>query len=65
MTSDLLNCIQQNNESLSKYLERFIQVKAQVPNVPEAIVIAAAIEGLAVGQCDASSPGGVGQGPIN
>lgn len=26
-------------------------MKAQVPNVPEAMVIAAAIEGLAIGQC--------------
>jgi 3-methyladenine DNA glycosylase Tag len=49
-TRDLLSCIQQNDESLSEYLERFIQVKAQVPNVPEATVIAVAIEGLAVGQ---------------
>jgi hypothetical protein len=50
-TRDLLNCIQQDNEPLSKYLERFIQLKAQVPNVPEATVIAATIEGLAIGQC--------------
>jgi hypothetical protein len=26
-------------------------LKAQVPNVPEATIIAAAIEGLAIGQC--------------
>jgi len=50
-TRDLLNCIQQDDESLSKYLERFIQVKAQVPNVPEATIIVATTEGLAVGQC--------------
>jgi hypothetical protein len=36
---------------LSEYLERFIQVKAHVPNISEATIIAAAIEGLAVGQC--------------
>jgi hypothetical protein len=46
-----LNYSQQDNESLSKFLERFIQLKAQVPNVPEATVIAVAIEGLAIGQC--------------
>ena len=50
---DLLNCIQRNDESLSEYLERFIQVKGQVPNVPEATIIAATIEGLAIGQCAA------------
>jgi len=48
---DLLNCSQQDNESLSEYLERFIQLKAQVPNLPEATIIAAAIEGLAISQC--------------
>lgn len=45
---DLMNCVQQDNE---EYLERFIQLKAQVPNVLEATVIAAAIDGLAIGQC--------------
>jgi hypothetical protein len=48
-----LNCSLQDNELLSKFLERFIQLKAQVPNVPEATVIAVAIEGLAIGQCAA------------
>lgn len=50
-TRDLLNCSQQDNEPLSEFLERFIYLKAQVPNVPEATVIAATIEGLAIGQC--------------
>jgi hypothetical protein len=50
-TRDLLNCIQQDDESLSDYLERLIQIKAQVPNAPEETVIAAAVEGLAIGQC--------------
>jgi hypothetical protein len=48
---DLLNCIQRDNESLSEFLERFIQTKAQVPNAPEEIFIAAAVEGLAIGKC--------------
>jgi hypothetical protein len=50
-TRDLLNCVQQDDEPLSKYLESFIKLKAQVLNVPEATVITAAIEGLARGQC--------------
>ena len=48
-TRDLLNCIQRDNEPLSDYLERFIWIKAQVPNSPDKIVIAAAIDGLAIG----------------
>jgi hypothetical protein len=46
---DLLNCIQQDDESLSEFLERFIQTKAQVTDVLEETVIAAAVEGLAIG----------------
>jgi hypothetical protein len=38
---------------LSNYLERLIQIKAQVPNALEETVIAAAVEGLAIGQCAA------------
>ena len=48
-TRDLLNFIQRDDESLSDYLERLIQIKAQVPNTPEEIVIAATLEGLAIG----------------
>ena len=40
---------------MSDYLDRFIQIKAQVPNAPEEMVIAAAVEGLAIGQCAAHS----------
>ena len=32
-------------------MERFIQTKAQVPNALEETVIAATVEGLAIGQC--------------
>jgi hypothetical protein len=49
-TRDLMNRVQRDDEPLSKYLERLIQIKAQVPYVPDANVIAAAIEGLAIGQ---------------
>ena len=52
-TRDLLNCIQRDDESLSDYLDRLIQIKAQVPNTPEEMGIAAAVEGLAIGQCAA------------
>jgi len=38
-TRDLMNCVQQDDEALSDYLKRFIQLKAQAPNVPEAVVI--------------------------
>ena len=38
---------------MSKFLERFIQTKAQVPNTPEETVIVAAVEGLAISQCAA------------
>ena len=48
-----MNCSQQDNEPSFEYLERFIQLKAQVPNVSEATIIAATIEGLAIGHCTA------------
>lgn len=48
-----MNCVQRDDEALSDYLKRFVQLKAQVLNVPEAAVIAAAIEGLATVQCEA------------
>ena len=48
-TRDLLNCIQRDDESLSEFLERFIQTKAQIPNMPEEMVIVVAMEGLAIG----------------
>jgi len=36
---------------LSNYLEKLIQIKAQVPNAPEEMVIVAAVKRLAIGQC--------------
>ena len=41
------NCIQRDDEFLSYYLERLIQIKAQVPNALKEMVIAAAVEGPA------------------
>jgi hypothetical protein len=45
-TRDLMNCIQQDDEDLSSS-----SLKGHALNVPEAVVIAAAIEGLAMGDC--------------
>ena len=50
-TRDQLNCIQRDDESLSEFLEIFIQTKAQVPNASEETVIAAAVEVLVISQC--------------
>jgi len=47
----LFSCKQQLKEPLSQYFRRFIQIKAQVPNVPDNVVIIAAIKGLRMGQC--------------
>jgi hypothetical protein len=52
-TRDLLNCIWRDDKSLSEFLERIIQTKAQVTNAPEETVIAVAMEGFAIGQCAA------------
>jgi hypothetical protein len=48
---DLFNCKQQIKEPLSQYFKRFIQIKAQILNIPDEVVIIAAIKGLRVGQC--------------
>jgi hypothetical protein len=47
---DLFSCKQQLKEPLSQYFRRFIQIKAQVSNVPNNVVIIAAIKGLRMGQ---------------
>jgi hypothetical protein len=38
---------------LCDYLERLIQIKAQVTNALEEMVIATIVEGLSIGQCTA------------
>ena len=48
---DLFNYKQQIKEPLSQYFKRFIQIKAQIPNILDEVVIIAAIKGLRVGQC--------------
>ena len=47
---DLFNCKQQIKER-RPYFKRFIQIKAQIPNIPDEMVIIAAIKGFQVGQC--------------
>jgi hypothetical protein len=48
---DLFNCKQQPKEPLSQYYKRFIQIKSQITNIPDEVVIIAAIKGLRAGQC--------------
>ena len=48
---DLFNCKQQIKEPLSQYFKRFIQIKTQIPNIRDEVVIIATIKGLRVGQC--------------
>jgi len=43
---DLFNCKQQIKEPLSQYFKRFIQIKAQIPNIPDKVVLIAAVKGL-------------------
>ena len=46
---DLFNCKHQIKEPLSQYFKRFIQIKAQIPNILDEVVIIAAIKGLRAG----------------
>jgi hypothetical protein len=47
---DLFNYKQQPKEPLSQYYKRFIQIKSQITNILEVVIIAA-IKGLQAGQC--------------
>jgi hypothetical protein len=44
--SDLFSCKQKDKEPLQKYFRRFVHLKAQAPNVLDAVAINAAIVGL-------------------
>jgi hypothetical protein len=48
--SDLFSCKQKDNEPLHNYFRRFIHLRAQAPNVLDAVAINAAIVGLRAGQ---------------
>jgi hypothetical protein len=50
---DLFNCKQQHKEPLSQYYKRFIQIKSQITNIPDEVVIITAIKELWVRQCAA------------
>jgi hypothetical protein len=46
---DFLSCAQQEKETLPNFYQRFIQLKAQVPEVSDNQVIAQAIKALRAG----------------
>jgi hypothetical protein len=48
---DLHNCKQKNDQTLQQYLQSFVKLRAQAPNVSEDTVIDAMIEGLKMGSC--------------
>jgi hypothetical protein len=48
--SDLFSCKQKDKEPLQNYFRRFVHLRAQAPNVLDAVAINAAIVGLRVGQ---------------
>ena len=45
---DLFQCKQNQGEALRDYFQRFVQLKAKAPNVPEDVAIEAAIKGLRI-----------------
>jgi hypothetical protein len=48
--SDLFSCKQKDKEPLQNYFRRFVHLRAQAPNVLDAVAINAAIVGLRAGQ---------------
>ena len=46
---DLFQCKQNQGEALKDYFQKFVQMKAKAPNVPEDVAIEAAIKGLRIG----------------
>jgi len=46
---DLFQCKQNQGEALKDYFQKFVQIKAKAPNVPEDVAIEAAIKGLRIG----------------
>ena len=45
---DLFQCRQNQGEALRDYFQRFVQLKAKAPNVPEDVAIEAAIKGIRI-----------------
>ena len=50
-SQSLFNCKQEANESLQSYFRRFTSIKTQATNIPDIVVIEAAINGLRIGSC--------------
>ena len=44
---DMFQCKQNQGEALKDYFQKFVQMKANAPNVPEDVAIEAAIKGFA------------------
>jgi len=47
--SDLFQCKQEQGEPLKEYFQKFVQLKAKAPEVPEEVAIEAASKGLRIG----------------
>jgi hypothetical protein len=47
-STDLFQCKQNQGEALQDYFQRFVQVKARAPDVPDNVAIEAAIKGLCI-----------------
>jgi len=48
-STDLFQCKQMQGETLHDYFQKFVQLKAKAPDVPDEIAIEAAIKGLRIG----------------
>ncbi|XP_066334108.1 uncharacterized protein [Miscanthus floridulus] len=46
---DLFQCKKNQEEALKDYFQKFVQMKANAPNVPKDVAIEAAIKGLRIG----------------
>ena len=46
---DMFQCKRNQGEALKDYFQKFMQMKAKAPNVPEDVAIKAAIKGLHIG----------------
>ena len=46
---DMFQCKQNQGEALKDHFQKFVQMKAKAPNVPEYMAIEAAIKGLCIG----------------
>ena len=47
-STDLFQCRQNQGQALKDYFQKFVQLKAKAPKVPEDVAIEAAIKGLRI-----------------